>query len=60
MLVLTRRPGESILIGDDIEVRIIKIQGNQARIGIAAPRDVNIRRDELERRPPKGASDGTR
>ena len=47
MLILTRRPGESILIGDDIEVTIARIDGNQVRIGVEAPRDVKIVRGEL-------------
>lgn len=47
MLVLTRRPGQSILIGDNIEMKIIDIQGDQVRIGINAPRDVSILRKEL-------------
>jgi carbon storage regulator len=47
MLVLSRKPGESILIGDNIEVKIIDVQGDQVRIGISAPRDVTILRKEL-------------
>ncbi|HHU17958.1 MAG TPA: carbon storage regulator CsrA [Clostridiales bacterium] len=47
MLVLSRKPGQSILIGDNIEVQIIEIQGDQIRIGISAPRDISIVRKEL-------------
>ncbi|MDN5276734.1 MAG: carbon storage regulator [Clostridiales bacterium] len=47
MLVLSRKPGESILIGDNIEVKIIDVQGDQVKIGINAPRDVTILRKEL-------------
>jgi carbon storage regulator len=47
MLVLSRKPGQSILIGDNIEVKIIEVQGDQVRIGINAPRDVYILRKEL-------------
>ena len=47
MLILSRKTFESILIGDDIRVTIVRIDGNQIRIGIEAPRDVVIRRDEL-------------
>ena len=47
MLILTRRPGETILIGDDIEVTVMRISGNQVRIGIEAPKDVDIVRGEL-------------
>lgn len=47
MLVLSRKPGESILIGHNIEVKIIDVQGDQVKIGISAPRDVSILRKEL-------------
>jgi carbon storage regulator len=47
MLILTRRLGQTILIGDDIEVTIKAIQSNQVRVGIQAPNDVKILRDEL-------------
>lgn len=45
-LVLTRKPGESILIGDHVRVSVSKINGNRASIYIEAPRDVRIRRSE--------------
>jgi len=47
MLVLTRKKGQSIIIGDDIEVSIIEIQGEQVRIGINAPKHITIHRDEI-------------
>ena len=47
MLVLTRKPGQSIMIGDDIEVQILSVAGDKVRIGITAPRDVGIFRDEV-------------
>jgi len=47
MLVLSRKPGEKILIGDQITVTIVRIGPNNVRIGIDAPRDMNIVRDEL-------------
>jgi carbon storage regulator CsrA len=47
MLILTRRAGESFFIGDDIEVVILETHGSQVRIGINAPRDVQILRTEL-------------
>lgn len=47
MLVLSRRPGESITIGDDVVVTIISIAGGQVRLGISAPRKVQILREEV-------------
>jgi carbon storage regulator len=47
MLVLTRRPGESIVVGDDIVVTVIEIKGGQVRIGIDAPRSVEVYREEI-------------
>jgi carbon storage regulator len=49
MLVLTRRAGERVLIGDDIVVTILDTRGDGIRIGIEAPRGVNIQRDEIVR-----------
>ena len=48
MLVLQRHPGESIRIGPDVEVRILTIRRNQVKIGVVAPREVEIYRSELE------------
>lgn len=47
MLVLTRRPGEAIIINGDIIVRVLQINGNQIRLGIEAPENINIVREEL-------------
>ena len=47
MLVLTRRPGESIVVGEDIVVTVIEIKGGQVRIGIDAPREVDVYREEI-------------
>lgn len=47
MLVLTRRSGETLKIGDDVSITILRIKGNQVRIGVNAPREVVVRRDEL-------------
>lgn len=48
MLVLQRHPGESIRIGQDVEVRILTVSRNQVKIGVVAPREVEICRSELE------------
>ncbi|MBF0143175.1 MAG: carbon storage regulator CsrA [Magnetococcales bacterium] len=47
MLILTRRIGESLNIGDDIKITLLGIKGNQVRIGIDAPRDVEVHREEI-------------
>jgi len=61
MLVLTRNEGESIMIGDDIEVMIVMSEGGQVRVGINAPRSVPIVRSEiLERDVENSASDAAK
>lgn len=47
MLILTRRVDESLVIGDNITVTILGVKGNQVRIGVDAPRDVSVHREEL-------------
>lgn len=47
MLVLSRRPGESIAVGDDIVVTVLEVRGDVVRVGIAAPRSVAVHRAEL-------------
>lgn len=47
MLVLTRRPGESLRIGDDIRITVVEIDGGNIKIGIDAPRSVSIYREEV-------------
>ena len=50
MLILTRRNGESLMIGDDVKITILGIKGNQVRIGIDAPREVEVHREEIYER----------
>ena len=50
MLILTRRVGESIRINDDIEIKVLGIQGNQVRIGANAPREISVHREEIYQR----------
>ncbi|MGA9371935.1 MAG: carbon storage regulator CsrA [Solirubrobacterales bacterium] len=47
MLVLTRKPGQSIMIGDGVEVQVLSVSGEKVRLGITAPRDVSIFRNEV-------------
>ena len=47
MLVLTRKPGQSIMIGDGVEVQVLSVAGEKVRLGITAPRDVSIFRHEF-------------
>jgi carbon storage regulator len=58
MLVLSRKPGERILIGDDVTVTVVRIGPNNVRLGIDAPRDLTIVREELRDRTPVGAGSG--
>lgn len=50
MLVLSRRLGETLIIGDDIKITVLGISGNQVRLGIAAPKDVSVHREEVYQR----------
>ena len=50
MLILTRRVGETIVIGDDVIITVLGIKGNQVRIGINAPKDVSVHREEIYQR----------
>lgn len=51
MLIITRKPGEAFVIGENVTVTVLGMHGRQVRIGIDAPKDVTIRREELEPRP---------
>lgn len=50
MLILTRRPGETLTIGDDTTVTVLGIKGCQIRLGVNAPKDVEVHREEIYRR----------
>jgi len=50
MLILTRRSGESLMVGDNVKLTVLAIKGNQVRIGIDAPKDVPVHREEIYQR----------
>ena len=47
MLILTRREGEALMIGEDVSITVLGVKGNQVRIGINAPKDVAVHREEI-------------
>ena len=60
MLILTRRVGESVVIGEDVTVTVLGVKGNQVRIGINAPKTVTVHREEIFERIKNGQGNGDR
>jgi carbon storage regulator len=58
MLILTRRVGESLMIGDDVNVTVLGVKGNQVRIGVNAPKDVSVHREEIYQRIQQEKAEG--
>ena len=50
MLILTRRVGATLMVGDDVTVTVLGVKGNQVRIGVNAPKDVSVHREEIYQR----------
>lgn len=59
MLILTRRVGETLIIGDNVVITVLGVKGNQVRIGINAPKDVSIHREEIYNRIHQDPDDAT-
>ena len=59
MLILTRRVGETLMIGDAVSVTVLGVKGNQVRIGINAPKDVAVHREEIYQRIKREHEAGT-
>jgi carbon storage regulator len=64
MLILTRRVGETVMIGNDVTVTVLGVKGNQVRVGVNAPKDVAVHREEIYDRikreeDPEGHASGT-
>jgi len=50
MLILTRRIGETLMVGDDVAITVLGVKGNQIRLGVDAPKDVSVHREEIYQR----------
>ena len=61
MLILTRRVGETVMIGDDVAITVLRVKGNQVRLGVNAPKTVSVQREEIFQRiqqePTSGAEE---
>lgn len=60
MLILTRRVGEVLCVGDDVKVTVMGVKGNQVRIGIEAPKELSVDREEIRERKLNGPKGGNR
>ncbi len=59
MLILTRRVGETLMVGDDVTVTVLGVKGNQVRIGVNAPKEVAVHREEIYQRIQKEREGGS-
>jgi len=57
MLILTRRVGETVMIGEDVSVTVLRVKGNQVRLGVNAPKNVSVQREEIFERMKLEAGD---
>ncbi len=47
MLILTRKSGEKLMVGDEVEITVLGVKGNQVRVGVSAPKDIAVHREEV-------------
>ena len=60
MLILTRRVGESLMIGDDVTITVLGVKGNQVRVGVKAPKEVAVHREEILNRIEEASAESER
>lgn len=58
MLILTRRVGETVMIGDEVTVTVLRVKGNQVRLGVNAPKTISVQREEIFQRIKQEGAEG--
>ena len=58
MLILTRRVGETVMIGDEVTVTVLRVKGNQVRLGVNAPKTISVQREEIFHRMKQEGAEG--